>query len=77
MTIETEILERLERIENILSYSNKPELITAKQAAMILGISRPTVYKYSKTWPLIDNGVKGLEKYKSSEIYKLKNYLGK
>lgn len=77
MTIETEILERLERIESILTDSNKPELITAKQASIILGISLQTLYKYAKIWPIIDKNVKGIEKYKASEIYKLKKYLGK
>lgn len=77
MTIETEILERLERIESILSDSNKPDLITANQACKVLDISRATLYKYAKIWPLIDKNVKGLEKYRASEIYKLKKYLGK
>lgn len=77
MTIETEILERLERIENILSYSNKPELITAKQASIILDISLQTLYKYAKIWPLIDKNVRGIEKYKASEIRKLRDYLKK
>lgn len=77
MTIETEILERLERIENMISDSNKPGLITANQACKVLDISRATLYKYAKIWPLIDNNVKGLERYKSSEIKKLRDYLNK
>ena len=77
MNIETEILERLERIESRLFYNDKPDLITAKQASIILDISVPTLYKYAKIWPIIDKNVKGIEKYKASEIIKLRDYLKK
>ena len=66
-----------EKPADVDPFVDYPELLTRKQTADILAITRPTVDKWSRDGRLKKHNIHGSPRFKKSEVLKFKKWLSK